>query len=125
MSIYCVSKVFNGAEGWYTLIKKMALALVITALRLHPYFLSHPIGVKANMPLKQTLGKSNTSERLVKWAVELSEYDISYLPRTTIKAQVLANFISKITGTPIEDASKVKDWLLWMDHPQLKVVVQA
>ncbi|KAL0447890.1 UNVERIFIED_CONTAM: Ribonuclease HI, partial [Sesamum latifolium] len=32
----------------------MALALVVTARRLRPYFLSHPIGVRTNTPLKQT-----------------------------------------------------------------------
>ncbi|KAL0427511.1 UNVERIFIED_CONTAM: hypothetical protein Slati_2925900 [Sesamum latifolium] len=36
----------------------MTLALVVTARRLRPYFLSHPIGVKTNTPLKQTLGTS-------------------------------------------------------------------
>ncbi|KAL0444230.1 UNVERIFIED_CONTAM: hypothetical protein Slati_2145700 [Sesamum latifolium] len=43
LPIYYVSKVLNGAEGRYTPIEKMALALVITARRLRPYFLSHPI----------------------------------------------------------------------------------
>ncbi|KAL0345623.1 UNVERIFIED_CONTAM: putative protein K02A2.6 [Sesamum radiatum] len=46
MPIYYVIKVLNGAEGRYTPIEKMVLALVITARRLRPYFLSHPIGVK-------------------------------------------------------------------------------
>ncbi|KAK4382886.1 hypothetical protein Sango_2830100 [Sesamum angolense] len=32
----------------------MTLALVITVRRLCPYFLSHPIGVMMNLPLKQT-----------------------------------------------------------------------
>ncbi|KAL0386713.1 UNVERIFIED_CONTAM: hypothetical protein Slati_4551500 [Sesamum latifolium] len=63
----------------------MALALVITARKLSPYFLSYPIGVRTNTLLKQVLGKPEASGRLVKWAIELSEYDISYLPRTTIK----------------------------------------
>ncbi|KAL0416311.1 UNVERIFIED_CONTAM: hypothetical protein Slati_3463000 [Sesamum latifolium] len=115
MPVYYGSKVLNGAEGRYTPIEKMALALVKTARRLRPYFLSHPIGVKTNMPLKQTLGKPDTSGRLVKWAVELSEYDISYLSRTSIKAQALADFISELTGMSVEDTSKDQTWLLHVD----------
>ncbi|KAL0458116.1 UNVERIFIED_CONTAM: Polyprotein P3 [Sesamum latifolium] len=64
LPIYYVSKVLNGAEGRYTPIEKVALALVVTARRLRPYFLSHPIGVRTNTPLKQTLGKPDTSGRL-------------------------------------------------------------
>ncbi|KAL0426208.1 UNVERIFIED_CONTAM: hypothetical protein Slati_2795600 [Sesamum latifolium] len=115
LPIYYVSKVLNGAEGRYTPIEKMALALVVTARRLRPYFLSHPIGVRTNTPLKQTLGKPDTSGRLVKWAVELSEYDISYLPRTTIKAQALADFVSEMTEMTIKEASQDQKWLLHVD----------
>ncbi|KAL0334070.1 UNVERIFIED_CONTAM: hypothetical protein Sangu_1563200 [Sesamum angustifolium] len=49
--------------------------------------------------------------------VELSECDISYLPRTTTKTQALADFVLEITGTPMEDASKVEKWLLHVDGP--------
>ncbi|KAL0291132.1 UNVERIFIED_CONTAM: hypothetical protein Sangu_2544200 [Sesamum angustifolium] len=83
--------------------------------RLRHYFLSHPIGVKTDMPLKQTLEKLDTSGRLVKWPVELSEYDISYLLRTTIKSQSLADFVSEMAGTLTEDASKVEKQLLHVD----------
>ncbi|KAL0462246.1 UNVERIFIED_CONTAM: putative enzymatic polyprotein [Sesamum latifolium] len=112
LPIYYISKVLNGTEGRYTPIEKMALALVVTARRLRPYFLFHPIGVKTSTPLKQTLGKPDTSGRLVKWAVELSEYDISYMPRTTIKAQALADFISEMAEMSIKDASQDQRWLL-------------
>ncbi|KAL0413207.1 UNVERIFIED_CONTAM: hypothetical protein Sradi_1522400 [Sesamum radiatum] len=115
LPIYYVSKVLNGAEGRYTPIEKIALALVVTARRLRPYFLSHPVGVKTNTPLKQLLGKQDTSGRLVKWAVELSEYDISYLPRTTIKAQALADFVSEMAEITIKDASQDQKWLLYVD----------
>ncbi|KAL0445744.1 UNVERIFIED_CONTAM: hypothetical protein Slati_1702300 [Sesamum latifolium] len=53
--------------------------------------------------------------RLVKWAVELSEYDISYLSRTTIKAQALADFISELAGICVEDTSMDQKWLLHVD----------
>ncbi|KAL0447242.1 UNVERIFIED_CONTAM: hypothetical protein Slati_1852100 [Sesamum latifolium] len=115
LPIYYVTKVLNGAEGRYTPIEKMALALVVTARRLRPYFLSHPVGVKINTPLKQTLGKPDTSGRLMKWVVELSEYDISYLTRTTIKAQALADFVSEMAEMTIKDASQDQKWLLHVD----------
>ncbi|KAK4390217.1 hypothetical protein Sango_2085000 [Sesamum angolense] len=42
------------------------------------------------------LEKPDTSGCLLKWAVELSEYEVSYLPQTTIKAEALADFIFKM-----------------------------
>ncbi|KAL0454553.1 UNVERIFIED_CONTAM: hypothetical protein Slati_0794500 [Sesamum latifolium] len=65
--------------------------------------------------LRKTLGKPDTSGRLVKWAVELSEYDISYLPRTTIKAQALADFVLEMTEITIKEASQDQKWLLHVD----------
>ncbi|KAL0291448.1 UNVERIFIED_CONTAM: hypothetical protein Sradi_7026100 [Sesamum radiatum] len=93
----------------------MALALVITARKLRPYFLSYPVGVKTHTPLKQILGKPETSGRLIKWEIELSKYDISYLPRTTIKGQALADFVSEMTGTTHEEVSRARPWLLHID----------
>ncbi|KAL0373216.1 UNVERIFIED_CONTAM: hypothetical protein Scaly_1003200 [Sesamum calycinum] len=90
----------------------MVLALVVTARRLCPYFLSYPIWVRTNLPLKQTRGKPDTLGRLVKWVMELSEYNISYLPRTTIKTQALADFVSEMTGTPLEETLEKEVWLL-------------
>ncbi|KAL0381141.1 UNVERIFIED_CONTAM: hypothetical protein Sangu_0178400 [Sesamum angustifolium] len=37
------------------------------------------------------------------------------MPRTTIKAQALADFVSEMAGAPMEDASKAKKWLLHVD----------
>ncbi|KAK4383883.1 hypothetical protein Sango_2739600 [Sesamum angolense] len=93
--IYYVSKVLTRTETRYPPIEKMTLALVVKARNLRPYFLSHPVAVKTNIPLKHVLGKPKASGQFVKWAIELSEYNISYLPGTTIKAQALAD-ISEI-----------------------------
>ena len=47
--------------------------------------------------MKQILHKPETSGRLIKWAIELSEFDIRYKPRTAVKGQVLADFIMEFT----------------------------
>ncbi|KAL0440036.1 UNVERIFIED_CONTAM: hypothetical protein Slati_2486600 [Sesamum latifolium] len=60
--IYYVSKVLNRAESRYPPIEKMALTLVITTRKLRPYFLSYPVGVRTNTPLKQVLGKPEASD---------------------------------------------------------------
>ena len=39
-------------------------------------------------PIRAILYKPDVSGRLLKWAVELSEFDIEYRPRTTIKGQL-------------------------------------
>ncbi|KAL0433158.1 UNVERIFIED_CONTAM: hypothetical protein Slati_2650100 [Sesamum latifolium] len=64
----------------------------------------------------QILGKPDISGRLVKRAVEQSEYDISYVSKTTIKAQALADFISEVTGMSVEDTSSNQVWLLHVDR---------
>ncbi|KAL0396353.1 UNVERIFIED_CONTAM: hypothetical protein Scaly_0083700 [Sesamum calycinum] len=61
---------------------------------------------------KQVLGKPKASGRLVKWAIELSEYDILYLPRTTIKAQALADLVFEMMGPSQEEVPEEKPWLL-------------
>ena len=35
--------------------------------------------------------------RMALWAVELSEFDIQYLPRMAVKGQVVADFIAEFT----------------------------
>ncbi|KAL0374124.1 UNVERIFIED_CONTAM: hypothetical protein Sradi_3328100 [Sesamum radiatum] len=73
------------------------------------------VGVRTNTPLKQDLGRPETSGPLIKWAIELRKYDISYLPRTTIKAQTLADFVSEMIGTTQEEVPEARPWLLHID----------
>ena len=76
------------------LIEKLALALIMTSRKLRPYFQCHPISVVTAYPLRNILHKHELSGRLAKWAIELSEYDITYQPRNAIKSQVLADFVA-------------------------------
>ncbi|KAK3041133.1 hypothetical protein RJ639_027585 [Escallonia herrerae] len=91
--IYYISKVLQDVETRYLKIDKIALALIISARRLQPYFQSHTIIVLTDQPLRKVLLSPEASGRLVNWSVELGEFDIEYKPRTTTKAQALADFI--------------------------------
>ena len=52
-----------------------------------------------NQPLRKAMGKPDATGRMVQWAVELSQFNIDYRPRTTIKAQALADFVVEFTMT--------------------------
>ena len=79
-------------------MENLILALVTAARKLCPYFQAHTIEIPTEYPMKQVLHKPETSGRLMKWAIELSEFDIRYKPKTAIKGQVLADFVMEFTS---------------------------
>ncbi|KAG7548008.1 Integrase catalytic core [Arabidopsis suecica] len=95
------------------MMEKLALAVVISARKLRPYFQSHPIEVLTSHPLRSILHGPSQSGRLAKWAIELSEYDIEYKSRTSAKAQVLADFLTEL---PLEDGIFVETDSTWKLH---------
>ncbi|XP_060969563.1 uncharacterized protein LOC133036821 [Cannabis sativa] len=99
--VYYVSKRLLDAETGYPQMEKLAFALVISSRKLRPYFQAHSIEVLTNYPLRQVLAKPETSGRLLKWAVELSQFDIRYKLRTAIKGQALADFILEFPSTEV------------------------
>ena len=52
-----------------------------------------------DQPIRKSMNKHEAAGRMVQWAIELSQFDIEYHPRTTIKTQALADFIAKFTFT--------------------------
>ncbi|KAK3022624.1 hypothetical protein RJ639_045775 [Escallonia herrerae] len=62
--IYYVSKVLQDMETRYPKIDKIALALIISAWRLRPYFQSHTIVVLTDQPLRKVLMSPEASGRL-------------------------------------------------------------
>ena len=95
-------------------MEKLILALVIAARKLCPYFQAHTIEVPTEYPMKQVLHKPETSGWLMKWGLELSEFDIRYRPKTAIKMQVLADFIMEFTSAEhAKDAQATIDLYTW------------
>lgn len=84
-TVYYTSKTMTDVETTYPGIEKLALALMMVARWLRPYFQAH------------VFYKLEKSGRWIKWALELSEYDISFKLRTFIKGQAVKDFIAELT----------------------------
>jgi hypothetical protein len=119
--VYFTSRALHGAKERYPLIEKLAFALITSARRLRPYFQAHAIRVLTKYPLKKLLQKPDLSGRLVNWAVELGEFDLEFYPRTTIKAQVLADFIVEFSNLPKSHETPAKEaWIAYVDGSSMK-----
>ncbi|XP_073294454.1 uncharacterized protein [Primulina huaijiensis] len=105
--VYYLSHALRGAELNYSETEKIALALVVTARKLRPYFLSHPIVVLTNSPLERIMTHAEVSGRMVKWTLELGEYDIEYKPRVAIKAQALTDFLIEMIQPGEEEVWRI------------------
>ncbi|KAI5345996.1 hypothetical protein L3X38_013875 [Prunus dulcis] len=96
-AVYYVSQALTEAKTRYPLIEKLALALVVTARRLRPYFHAHPISNLTNQPLRQVLHRPEVSGRLIKWSIKLSKFHINYRHRLALKGQAMTDFIKEFT----------------------------
>ncbi|XP_060972480.1 uncharacterized protein LOC115717832 [Cannabis sativa] len=122
-SVYYVSKRLLDAETRYPQMEKLAFALVIASRKLRSYFQAHSFEVLTNYPLSQVLAKPEALGRLLKWSVELSQFDIRYKPRSAIKGQALADFILEFPSTEValieekidHDIPNSEGWTLYVD----------
>ena len=96
--IYFVSKVLQGPEVRYQVLEKAALAVVFLARRLDHYFQSFTVVVMTDLSIRKVLQKPNVAGRMVRWAVEILEFDVQYKPRGPIKGQVYADFVLELSS---------------------------
>jgi len=114
--IYFVSKVLQRPEVRYQALEKAALVVVFSARRLRHYFQSFTVVVMTDLPIRKVLQKSEVAERMVRWAVELLEFDVRYEPRGPIKGQVYADFVVELSsrGTQQKEEARFR-WVLSVD----------
>ena len=79
-------------------MEKVAFTLVTTPRKLKPYFEAHTMIVLTDKPLQRAMSNIDAAGRMALWAIELSEFDIQYRPRTAMKRQVVADFIVEFTN---------------------------
>ena len=91
--IYYVNKTLVDAEIRYMPLEKLILALVHATRKLPHYFQVHTVYVLTEYPLQLLLKRSDFTGKIAKWGTQLGSFDIRYRPRSSMKGQVLADFV--------------------------------
>ena len=103
--VYYVSKSLHDTEIHYLPLEKAILAVVHGTRKLPHYFQAHTVVVLAQLPLKAILRSVDYTGRIAKWGTILDAFDIKYMPRTSVKGQVLVDLVTEFTETPVENES--------------------
>ena len=100
----------------YQALEKAILAVVFSARRLRLYFQSFTVIVMTDLPIRKVLQKPDVAGRMVRWAVELSEFDVQYEPRGPIKGQVFTDFVVELSSVDAQQKEEANfRWVLSVD----------
>ncbi|RDX84580.1 hypothetical protein CR513_34348, partial [Mucuna pruriens] len=131
--IYYLSKKFTDCEKRYPALERTCCALVWATKRLRQYMLSHTTWLVAKTnSIKYILEKPALTGRIARWQMALSEYDIVYVNRSTIKGSSLAEHMAyhpltepqplhhefpdeHITATTEIESQNENKWTMWFD----------
>jgi hypothetical protein len=112
--VYFISEVLSDSR--YHPVQKLLYAVHITSRKLRHYFQEYSITVVTNYPLGDILRNQDATGRISNWAVELGALNINYKPCTTIKSQVLVDFMAEWREnqlpTPTE---RPEHWVMYFD----------
>ena len=90
-------------EVRYLPLEKAILAVVLGTRKLPHYFQAHTVVILTQLLLKAILRSADYTGRIAKWGTILGAFDIKYMPRTSVKGQVLADFVAEFTKPPMEE----------------------
>ena len=101
--VYYVSKSLHEAKVRYLPLEKAVLAVVLGIRKLPYYFQAHTVVVLTQLPLRAILRSDDYTGRIAKWGTILGAFDIKYMPRTSVKGQVLADPVAEFAKPLLEE----------------------
>ena len=90
-------------------LEKAILAVMLGIRKLPHYFQAYIVVVLSLLSLKTIFRSVDYTRRIAKWGTILGAFDIKFMPRTSIKGQVLANLVAKFTEPPIEELESAEN----------------
>ena len=97
-----MSKSLHEAKVCYLPLEKAILAVVHATRKLPHYFQAHTVAVLTQFLLKSILRSADYTRRIAKWGTLLGAFDIKYMPRTSVKGQVLTDLVAEFAELPKE-----------------------
>jgi hypothetical protein len=91
--VYYISEILHEAKIRYLEVHKLLYAVLIASRKLCHYFQAHRISMVTSYPLRTVLYNPNMTSNIAKWAAELAEFELDFVPRHAVKSQVLTDFI--------------------------------
>jgi hypothetical protein len=102
-------------------MQKLVYMILMTKSKLRHYFDAHPIIVVSKYPLEEVIQNPEAEGRIAKWALELMGQNITYALCSTIKSQVLVDFVAEWTEIQTPPASiKHETWIMYFDTSVMK-----
>ena len=108
LPVYYMTKSLHEAKVRYLPLEKAVLAVVLGTRKLPYYFQAHTIVVLTQLPLKAILRSANYTGRIAKWGTILGAFDIKYMPRTSIKGQVLVDLVAEFVEPLLEEVTEAQ-----------------
>ena len=116
--VYYMSKSLHAAKVRYLPLERAILVVMHATHKLPHYFQSLTVVVLTQLPLRSLLRSADYMGGIPKWGTILGAFDIKYMPRTSVKHQVLTNLVAEFTKTSVEERVKEQN----MDGKSVGVV---
>ena len=109
-------------------LEKLVLVLVHATRKLPHYLQAHIVYVLTEYPLQSLLKRFDFTGRIAKWGTRLGSFDIRYRPESSVKGQVLADFVVEFStkgGKEIVFPVRVIPWKVFVDGASNALGVEA
>jgi hypothetical protein len=116
--VYYLSEVLSPTKQRYRHYQKLAYAIYMTRKKLPHYFKCHLIVVVASTSLASIPNNPDATGHVSLWGITLGLWVITYERQSTIKSQVLPDFIAEWTEAQLPELPDMSNtWTIYVDGP--------